>query len=116
MEQGNEDATLSSLHAFNETNKTNFEPNEEDMSTREEFCCTILDRLSSWQWLPRTQAAALTSLRIAARQKGGIQKLKSKEGLKILIELADLSRDIKESCFHGNVVPRDRTEGAADQS
>jgi hypothetical protein len=55
--------------------------------------------------LPRTQAAALTSLRIAARENDGVQKLRSEDGLSVLVNLADLSRDIKQSCFHGDTPP-----------
>jgi hypothetical protein len=108
---GNEDDILSSLVSFNEQNKTNFNL-EEDLSTRETFCSTLLEQLSSRRWLPRTQAAALTSLRIAARENDGVQKLRSEDGLSVLVNLADLSRDIKQSCFHGDTPPpEDRVKG-----
>ena len=37
---------------------------------------------------------------------------RSEEGLGVLVNLADLSRDIKQSCFHGDTPPpEDRVKG-----
>jgi hypothetical protein len=108
--QGNESTTLAALLVYNDKNKTNFSLGE-SVATRETFCKTLLDQLSSGRWSAKTQAAALTSLRIAAREKEGVKRLRSKEGLRVLVDRADLSHDIKESCLHDDTsATQDRIE------
>lgn len=49
---------------------------------------------SSTQWTPKTQALALTSLKIFAREKEGIDQLISHDGLLKIIKLAELNKAI----------------------
>lgn len=45
-------------------------------SFSQRFCGAVLEQLSLGQWTPKTQAAALTALRIAAREKEGVTRLR----------------------------------------
>ena len=79
------------------------------------FCSTILDHVSdsdpSSKWSCKTVSRALTSLRIFAREREGTDKLTSRGGLAPIIKLADISGDVKESCFVGDGISVERTEG-----
>ena len=61
----------------------------------QKFCSTVLSHIGSSDpsvsWAAKTQALALTSLKIIAREREGIEELISPEGLLVIAKLAELS-------------------------
>lgn len=61
----------------------------------QKFCSTLLSHLGSndpsVSWTAKTQALALTSLKITAREREGIDELISQDGLSLITKLAELS-------------------------
>ena len=82
----------------------------------QQFCTALLQNLTTTNapnsWSLATKALALTSLRILVREHDGIDEITCPEGLRPIVELAELSEDVKESCFaSGDKVPASKVNG-----
>ena len=63
----------------------------------------------SVSWTAKTQALALTSLKIVAREREGIDELLSEEGLLVIAKLAELSSSSSHGI--GSYESNERIEG-----
>ena len=84
-------------------------------SPKQKFCQALLHNLSTSlpnSWSLETKILGLIALRILAREREGTDQLISMEGLKLIVELAELSKEAKESCFaSGEQIPEDKLQG-----
>lgn len=62
----------------------------------QEFCSVVLSQLTEKAWSNEVAALSLTALKIFAREQAGTERLKSGEGLKVLLQLAGLDREYSE--------------------
>ena len=79
----------------------------------QKFCSTLLSHIGSSDpsvsWTAKTQALALTSLKILARERVGIDELLSEEGLLVIAKLAELSGSNSHDI--GNYESKEKIEG-----